>query len=88
MNQGQQVIVEIKLIRSALVEQGDRIQKLPRQAVWVIHHNDGKAYRLAYQPAPIAAWSLHPPDSSASHLLGGIDRALNSLAVTSDRRGA
>ena len=87
MNQGQRVIAEIKLIRSALKQQSDRIQKLPRQAVWVIYHHSGKSYRLTYQPVPISAWSLHPPDNNASRLLGVIDQALNNLA-TSDRRRA
>ncbi len=85
MSQGQRIIEQIKLIRSALIQQGDRIQKLPRQAVWLIHHN-GKSYRLTYQPAPIAAWSLHPPDSNASQLLGIIDRALNNHTVNYRRR--
>ena len=85
MNQGQRIVAEIKLIRSALVEQDDRIQKLPRQAVWVIHHKNGTAYRLTYQPAPISAWSLHPPDGNASRLLGVIDRALNNQVATSNR---
>ena len=88
MNQGQRLIAEIKLIRSALKQQGDRIQKLPRQAIWVIYHHNGKSYRLTYQPVPISAWSLHPPDNNASCLLGVIDQALNNHLATSDRRRA
>ena len=71
-------MADIKLIRAAITEQGDRLQKLPRQAVWVIHRQNGKSYRLTYQPAPLSAWALHPPDSEASQLLGVIDRALQS----------
>lgn len=85
MSQGQQVIEKIKLIRSALVQQGDRIHKLPHQAVWVIRHTNGKSYRLTYQPAPIAAWSIHPPDKEASELLGMIDRALTQPIANSGR---
>lgn len=85
MSQGQRVIEEIKLIRSALAQQGDRIQKLPRQAVWIIRHASGKSYHLTYQPAPIAAWSLHPPDKEASQLLGMIDRALTQPIANSGR---
>ena len=85
MNQGQRVMADIKLIRLALAEQAlakpvrstYRLQKLPRQAVWMIYRRNGKTYRLAFQPAPLSAWSMHPPDSEASQLLGVIDRALN-----------
>ncbi|GAB4375268.1 MAG: hypothetical protein Kow00121_20810 [Elainellaceae cyanobacterium] len=76
MSQGQRIAQEVGLIRSALAEQGYRLQKQPKQAVWVLHLNDSKSYRLTYQPAPINAWSLHPPDREASQLLGLIDRAL------------
>ena len=82
MSRGQQVAQEINLIRNALAQQGDRLQKQPKQAVWIIYLHSGKSYRLAYQPAPINAWSLHPPDSDASRLLGVIDRALNSQIGT------
>ena len=81
MNQGQRVMADIKLIRSALVEQGDRLQKLPRQAIWMIHRRNGKTYRLAFQPAPLGSRSLHPTDSEASQLLSMIDRALNHLPL-------
>lgn len=70
-------MADINLIRAAITEQGDRLQKLPRQAVWVIHRPNGKSYRLTYQPAPLSGWAIHPPDSDASHLLGVIDRALH-----------
>lgn len=83
MSQGQKVLVEIKLIRAALAEQGNRLQKLPRQAVWIIHHTSGSSYRLTYQPAPLSAWSLHPPSFEASQLLGDIDRALNRTPLSS-----
>lgn len=88
MSRGQQVIEEINLIRSVLVNQGNRIQKLPRQAICVIRHSNGKSYRLTYQPVPINAWSLHPPDRDASQLLGVIDRALRNLAIANDGRKA
>lgn len=83
MSQGQRIAQDIILIRSALLEQGYRLQKQPRQAVWVIHLTDGTTYRLTYQPAPISAWSLHPPDRNASHLLGLIDRALTRRSIAS-----
>lgn len=86
MSRGQRVLQEINLIRSALGQQGYRLQKQPRQAVWVIHLSDGKSYRLTYQPDPINAWSLHPPDSEASQLLGIIERALNPQSTTSRSR--
>lgn len=85
MSRGQRVAQEISLIRTALAQQGDRLQKQPKQAVWVIHLHNGKSYRLTYQPAPISAWSLHPPDSDASRLLGVIDRTLNSRTITNCR---
>ena len=73
VSRGQQIIADIKLIRAAVTEQGDRLQKLPRQPVWVIHRPNGKSYRLTYQPAPLSGWAIHPPDSDASYLLGVID---------------
>lgn len=82
MSRGQQVAQEVSLIRAALVEQGYRLQKQPRQAVWVIHLTNDKSYKLTYQPAPFNAWLLHPPDREASHLLGIIDRTLNNRSFT------
>lgn len=76
MNRGQRIAAEINCIRVAMKKQGYRIQKQPKQAVWVIYLNNGKSYRLTYQPAPINAWSLHPPDREASRLLGMIQRVL------------
>jgi len=55
MSRGQRVAQEISLIRSALAQQGDRLQKQPKQAVWVIHLHSGKSYRLTYQPIPVSA---------------------------------
>jgi hypothetical protein len=78
VSQGQRVAQEIRLIRSALVECGYRLQKQPRQAIWIIHLNNGTTYHLSYQLAPINAWSIHPPDRDASRLLGIIDRALSN----------
>lgn len=78
MSRGQRIAQEVSLIRSALAEHGYRLQKQPRQAVWVIHFTNDKSYKLTYQPSPINAWSLHPPDRNASHLLGIIDRTLNN----------
>ncbi len=80
MSQGQRVMADIKRIRAALAEPGQgsyRLQKLPRQAVWLVHSRGGKTYRLTFQPAPINAWALHPPDREASELLGKIERALS-----------
>jgi len=88
VNQGQRVMADIKLIRLALAEQGDRLQKLPRQAVWMIHRCNGKTYRLAFQPAPLCAWSLHPTDSEASQLLSVIDRALNRQPLAGNDEAA
>lgn len=79
MSQGQRVMADIKRIRAALAEPGQgsyRLQKLPRQAIWLVHSRGGKTYRLTFQPAPINAWTLHPPDREASELLGKIERAL------------
>lgn len=76
VSRGQRIAAEINCIRIAMKEQGYRIQKQPKQAVWVIYLNKDRSYRLTYQPAPINAWSLHPPDSEASRLLGIIQRAL------------
>ena len=91
MSQGQQVMADIKLIRAALAEQSlakpmqstYRLQKLPRQAVWIIHSSNGNSYRLTFQLAPLNTWAIHPPDSEASYLLGLIDRALNPQSVPS-----
>lgn len=76
MSRGQRILQEIRLIRAAFAHQGYRMQKQPKQAVWVIRLKD-KSYRLTYQPAPVSAWSLHPSDREASRLLGIIDRTLN-----------
>ncbi len=81
MSHGRQIMADINLIRAAITEQGDRLQKLPRQAVWVIHRPNGKSYRLTYQPAPLSGGAIHPPDSEASYLLGVIDRALHPPTV-------
>lgn len=83
MSQGQRVVADIKRIRAALAkpEQGSyRLQKLPRQAVWLIHGRNSKVYRLTFQPAPFNAWTLHPPDREASELLGKIEQALSPKA--------
>jgi hypothetical protein len=48
VSQGQRIAQQIRQIRSALTEQGYRLQKQPRQAVWVIYLHDGKSYRLTY----------------------------------------
>ena len=84
MSQGHRVMADIKRIRAALGQQGDRLQKLPRQAVWIVHRKSGKSYRLTYLPIPLNAWALHPTDREASELLGKIERALNcdSAALT------
>ncbi|MBF2037443.1 MAG: hypothetical protein IGR92_18680 [Leptolyngbyaceae cyanobacterium T60_A2020_046] len=77
-------MADIKRIRAALGQQGDRLQKLPRQAVWIVHRKSGKSYRLTYPPIPLNAWALHPTDREASELLGKIERALtcDSAALT------
>lgn len=77
MSQGQCVMAEIKKIRAALSETGDRLQKLPRKAVWVIHRVNHKSYRLTYQLTPLMGWAISPSDSDAAQLLGIIDRALH-----------
>ena len=87
MSRGQRILQEIRLIRAAFAQQGYRMQKQPKQAVWVIRLKD-KSYRLTYQPTPISAWSLHPPDSEASRLLGMIDRTLNTPSTSSTGRKA
>ena len=73
-------MADIKRIRVALAKPGQgsyRLQKRPRQAVWLVYGRGGKTYRLTFQPAPINAWTLHPPDREASELLGKIERALS-----------
>ena len=83
MSQGQKVMADIKRIRAALAkpEQGSyRLQKLPRQAVWLVHGRNSQVYRLTFQPAPFTAWTLHPPDREASELLGKIEQALSPSA--------
>jgi hypothetical protein len=72
-------MAEIALIRAALAQQGDRLQKLPRQAAWLIHRSSGKAYRLTYQPTPINAWMLFPTDREAADLLGLIEETMRPL---------
>lgn len=85
VSRSQRIVREISLIRAALKQKGYHLQKQPRQAVWVISCNNGKAYRLTYQPAPISAWSLHPPDSHASGLLGIIDRTLSNQPTSDEK---
>lgn len=82
MSQGQKVMAEIKLIRAALTKQGYSLQKLPRQAVWMIRFDQHQAYRLTYQPAPVSTWVVHPFNDKAAHLCGVIDRALNQIPST------
>ncbi len=60
VSQGQKVMAEIRLIRAALTKQGYRLQKLPRQAVWMIHFDEHQSYRLTYQPAPVNTWVVYP----------------------------
>ena len=77
--------MDIKRIRAALATPGQgsyRVQKLPRQAVWLLHGRSGKTYRLTFQPAPINAWALHPPDRGAAELLGKIEQALRPSAAS------
>lgn len=84
MSQGHRIMADIKRIRAALAEPGQgssRLQKLPRQAVWLVHCRNSKTYRLTFQPAPINAWTLHPPDREASELLGKIEQALRPTAA-------
>ena len=78
-------MLDIKRIRAALATPGQgsyRVQKLPRQAVWLVHGRSGKTYRLTFQPAPINAWTLHPPDREAAELLGKIEQALTPSAAS------
>ena len=85
MSQGHRIMADIKRIRAALATPGQgsyRVQKLPRQAVWLVHGRSGKAYRLTFQPAPINAWTLHPPDREATELLGKIEQALRPSAAS------
>ncbi len=85
MNQGHRVMADIRRIRAALAKPGQgsyRLQKLPRQAVWLVHGRSGKAYRLTFQPAPINAWTLHPRVREAAELLGKIEQALRTSAAS------
>ena len=85
MSQGHRIMADIKHIRAALATPGQgsyRLQKLPRQAVWLVHGRNSKTYRLTFQPAPINAWTLHPPDREASELLGKIEQALRPSAAS------
>jgi hypothetical protein len=85
MSQRYRIMADIKRIRAALATPGQgsyRMQKLPRQAVWLVHCRNSKAYRLTFQPAPINAWTLHPPDREASELLGKIEQALRPSATS------
>ena len=85
MSQGHRIMADIKRIRAVLATPGQgsyRLQKLPRQAVWLVHCRNNKAYRLTFQPAPINAWILHPPDRDASELLGKIEQALRPSAAS------
>ncbi|MBE9140680.1 hypothetical protein IQ254_26350 [Nodosilinea sp. LEGE 07088] len=78
-------MADIKCIRATLAESGQglyRLKKLPRQAVWLVHGRTSKTYRLTFQPAPINAWTLHPPDREASELLGKIEQALRPSAAS------
>jgi hypothetical protein len=90
MSQGHRIMADIKRIRVALATPGQgsyRLQKLPRQAVWLVHGRNSKAYRLTFQPAPINAWTLHPPDREASELLGRIEQALRPSAASAEEIG-
>jgi hypothetical protein len=90
MSQGHRIMADIKRIRVALTTPGQgsyRLQKLPRQAVWIIHGRNSKTYRLTFQPAPINAWTLHPPDREASELLGKIEQVLRPSAASAGESG-
>ncbi|MBD2230776.1 hypothetical protein [Phormidium tenue] len=83
-------MTDIKRIRATLATPGQgsyRLQKLPRQAVWLVHGRNSKTYRLTFQPAPINAWTLHPPDREASELLGKIEQALRPSAARIEESG-
>ena len=85
MSQGHRIMADIKRIRAALATPGQgsyRLQKLPRQSVWLVHCRNSKTYRLTFQPVPINAWTLHPPDRDASELLGKIEQALRPSAAS------
>ena len=85
MSQGHRIMADIKRIRAALAEPGQgsyRLQKLPRQAVWLVHCRNSKTYRLTFQPAPINDWTLYPSDREASELLGKIEQALSPSAAS------
>jgi hypothetical protein len=89
MSQGHRIMADIKRIRAVLATPGQgsyRLQKLPRQAVWLVHYRTSKTYRLTFQPAPINAWTLHPPDRDASELLGKIEQALRPSAASAGER--
>jgi hypothetical protein len=90
MSQGHRIMADIKRIRAALATPGKgsyRLQKLPRQVVWLVHCRNSKTYRLTFQPAPINAWTLHPPDREASELLGKIEEALRPSAASVGESG-
>ena len=89
MSQGHRIMTDIKRIRAALATPGQgshRLQKLPRQAIWLVHCRNSKTYRLTFQPAPINAWTLHPLDREASDLLGKIEQALRPSAASAEER--
>ena len=77
MSQGEKVMAEIKDIRAALTKQGNRLQKLPRKPVWIIHRPNHTTYRLTYQLQPLGGWAISPIDRESSKILGIIDRTLN-----------
>jgi hypothetical protein len=79
VSQGQNVMAEIRLIRAALTQQGYRLQKLPRQAVWMICFDEKQSYRLTYQPAPVNTWVVHPP--SMTMLLTSVESSIAPLIV-------
>jgi len=62
MSQGHRIMADIKRIRAALATPGQgsyRLQKLPRQAVWLLHCRNSKTYRLTFH-AKVAAIAAPP----------------------------
>lgn len=77
MSQGEKVMADIQDIRAALTKYGNRLNKVPRKPVWIIHRPDNTSYRLTYQLEPLGGWAISPIDAEASKILNIIDRTLN-----------
>jgi hypothetical protein len=61
------VATDIAAIKAAFRKRGYRLRKQPKQPVWKVIITPDHFYKLTYQPTPISAWVLHPPNNDTRY---------------------